>query len=120
MTNAAHHLRIDYIESPATNLPETKQFYSSIFGWQFEDYGPEYTSFKDGRLAGGFFHSDKPVTSTSPLVVIYSANLESTLTAVQASGGKVVNDIFIFPGGRRFHFTDPSGNQLAVWSDLDQ
>jgi predicted enzyme related to lactoylglutathione lyase len=120
MSNAAHHLRIDYIEFPATNLPDTQQFYSTVFGWKFEDYGPEYTSFQDGRLTGGFFRTGTPVTAAGPLVVIYSANLESTLTAVQAAGGKVVKGIFSFPGGRRFHFTDPSGNQLAVWSDLGQ
>jgi len=120
MSNAGHHLQIDYVEFPATNLPDTKRFYSSVFGWQFEDYGPEYTSFQDGRLAGGFFRTDKPVMAAGPLVVIYSTNLESTLAAVQAAGGKVLKDIFSFPGGRRFQFSDPSGNQLAVWSDLGQ
>jgi predicted enzyme related to lactoylglutathione lyase len=84
----SNHLQIDCVEFPATNLPETNRFYSSVFGWQFEDYGPEYTSFQDGRLAGGFFRTDKPVTAAGPLAVIYSANLESTLAAVQAAGGK--------------------------------
>jgi predicted enzyme related to lactoylglutathione lyase len=114
MSNAGHHLQIDYVEFPATNLPDTKRFYSSVFGWQF------YTSFQDGRLAGGFFRTDKPVTAAGPLVVIYSTNLESTLAGAQAAGGKVVRDVFSFPGGRRFQFTDPSENQLAVWSDLGQ
>src|SRR6476469_4746128 len=118
MSNAANHLRIDYIEFPATNLPDTSRFYASAFGWRFEDYGPDYTSFQDGRIAGGFFRTGAPVSAAGPLVIIYSMDLESTLTAVQAAGGKVVKEIFSFPGGRRFHFTDPSGNQLAVWSDL--
>jgi len=107
---------IDYIEFPATAIPETKAFYIAVFNWKFTDYGPDYTSFEDGRLAGGFFKKDA-VTPAGPLVVIYAADLAGAQAQVQAAGGAIVKEIFPFPGGRRFHFTDPSGNELAVWSD---
>jgi uncharacterized protein len=108
--------RIDYIEFPATDIEGTKTFYSSLFGWKFEDYGPDYTSFVDGRVAGGFFRADAAGAS-SPLVVLYSVDLEDTEQRVRAAGGKIVKEIFSFPGGRRFHFADPNGNELSVWSD---
>jgi hypothetical protein len=108
--------RMDYIEFPATDIAKTKAFYSGLFGWRFTDYGPDYTSFEDGRLAGGFFKKDA-VTPGGPLVVIYSADLAGMQAKVQAVGGTITKEIFSFPGGRRFHFTDPSGNELSVWSD---
>lgn len=104
--------RIDYIEFPATGIDATKKFYADVFGWKFTDYGPDYTSFEDGRIAGGFT-KDKKQT----LVVIYADDLEGMEKRVAAAGMKIVKLIFSFPGGRRFHFTDPSGNELAVWSD---
>lgn len=116
MSQAQQHGRVDYIEFLATNIEETKRFYSTVFGWEFTDYGPEYTSFTDGRLAGGFSAASE-VQTGGPLVVIYSANLEQMEARVRESGGEIVRQIFEFPGGRRFHFTDPSGNELAVWSD---
>jgi len=108
--------RIDYVEFPATDIAKTKAFYTDLFGWKFTDYGPDYTSFEDGRLAGGFYRKDT-VAAGGPLVVIYAADLAGTQRRVQAAGGAIVKEIFSFPGGRRFHFTDPGGNQLAVWSD---
>lgn len=116
MNQAEQHNRVDYIEFLTTNIDDTKKFYSAVFGWKFTDYGPEYTSFNDGRLAGGFAVAPE-VSSGGPLVVIYSTNLEETVEQVSANGGKLVKEIFEFPGGRRFHFADPSGNELAVWSD---
>jgi predicted enzyme related to lactoylglutathione lyase len=115
--------RVDYIEFPATDLAAVKAFYSGAFGWKFIDYGPDYTSFEDGRLAGGFSKQAKVATDggplvVGPLVVIYAVDLTAMEAAVRAAGGAIVKEIFPFPGGRRFHFTDPSGNQLAVWSDL--
>ena len=108
--------QIDYVEFPATDLTATKTFYSHVFGWKFEDYGPEYTSFTDGRLAGGFYSS--PIASArGPLVVVYAQDLEALEVKVKSAGGSIVKPIFSFPGGRRFHFTDPNGNELAVWSD---
>jgi uncharacterized protein len=115
--NSQHDLRVDYIEFPATDMAATKRFYSGIFGWKFEDYGPQYASFHDGRLSGGFFQAEAGVSG--PLVVIYATDLESVEEKIKTGGGRIVKEIFAFPGGRRFHFTDPSGNELAVWSDRD-
>ena len=116
MARQDNHHRIDYVEFPAKDIPATKKFYSAIFGWKFTDYGPDYTSFEDGRLAGGFDKAG-PVGKPSPLVVIYSSELEKTQSTIRQHGGRIVKEIFSFPGGRRFHFTDPNGNELAVWSD---
>ena len=107
---------IDYIEFAATDLIETKRFYEDVFGWKFTDYGPDYTSFSDGRLGGGFY-SVATNKKGGTLVVIYSADLESIQAKIQSAGGIIVKEIFEFPGGRRFHFADPSRNELAVWSD---
>jgi len=108
--------RINYIELPTVDLIEAKQFYGEVFGWKFVDYGPDYTSFNDGRLDGGF-RKEPTVQKGGPLVIMYSINLELIKESVKSAGGTIVTDIFDFPGGRRFHFTDPSGNELAVWSD---
>jgi uncharacterized protein len=108
--------RIDYIELPATDIAATKRFYMDAFGWKFTDYGPDYTSFEDGRLAGGFTKDGKVATG-GPLVVIYADALEAQEAKVRQSGGTITKPIFSFPGGRRFHFRDPSGNELAVWSE---
>jgi len=116
MSQAEQERRVDYIEFPSTNIEETKRFYSRVFGWEFTDYGPEYTSFTDGRMGGGFALAPN-VAAGGPLVVLYSANLEGIEAAIKECGGGIARDTFEFPGGRRFHFTDPSGNELAVWSD---
>ena len=116
MSNAEQDRRIDYIEFPSTNVAQTKQFYHEVFGWKFKDYGPEYASFHDGRLAGGFT-TEAQVSSGGPLVVLCAADLEATENKIKAAGGRIVREIFAFPGGRRFHFADPSGNVLAVWSN---
>lgn len=108
--------RIDYIELPATDLPAIKRFYVDVFGWKFTDYGPDYTSFEDGRLAGGFTKEGK-VAKGGALVVMYADKLEALEAKVRQAGGTITKPIFSFPGGRRFHFTDPSGNELAVWSE---
>jgi len=117
MSNAANDKRIDYIEFPASDVARTRQFYEAVFGWKFEDYGPDYTSFVDGRINGGFYKSDAVGQGPSPLVVMYGADLEATEERVKQAGGRIVREIFSFPGGRRFEFTDPSGNRLAVWSE---
>ena len=116
MSNSANDRRIDYIEFPAPDAYQAKSFYSQVFGWKFEDYGPTYTSFHDGRLAGGFA-ADPIERPAKPLVVIYASDLEATLKAVESGGGKITRSVFSFPGGRRFHFVDPAGNELAVWSE---
>jgi uncharacterized protein len=107
--------KIDYIEFFATDLDSTKKFYNQVFGWEFEDYGPDYTSFKDGRLAGGFKKGNPPPAGT--LVVIFVDDLAGAERRVQEAGGKISKETFSFPGGSRFHFTDPSGNELAAWHD---
>ncbi len=116
MNQAEQDRRVDYIEFPATDIEDTKRFYSEIFGWEFTDYGPDYTSFTDGRLNGGFAMASS-VAAGGPLVVLYATNLEEIEARIPDSGGRIVRATFEFPGGRRFHFTDPSGNELAVWSD---
>lgn len=108
--------RIDYIELQIVDLFEAKRFYGDVFGWKFVDYGPDYTSFNDGRLDGGF-RKVPAVQKGGPLIVIYSINLELIKDKVKSEGGTIVKEIFEFPGGRRLHFTDPSGNELAIWSD---
>jgi uncharacterized protein len=116
MDSQDHNLQMDYIEFPASDIEATKRFYNAVFGWSFTDYGPNYTSFHDGRLGGGFTMSAKPMKGGA-LVVIYSRLLEDTRSKVVAAGGSIVIDTFEFPGGRRFHFADPNGNELAVWSE---
>jgi predicted enzyme related to lactoylglutathione lyase len=116
MTQPEHNYQIDYVEFPAVDIAATKHFYNQVFGWNFTDYGPQYTSFHDGRLAGGFTMSAKPVKGGA-LVVLYAKALEETRQKVLSAGGKIVIETFEFPGGRRFHFADPNGNELAVWSE---
>jgi uncharacterized protein len=109
---------IDYIEFPATDIAATKEFYGAVFGWDFVDYGPEYTSFRDARIGGGFTLSGAaPVASGGPLVVIFVEDLLAAEQRVRDAGGRISKEIFSFPGGSRFHFRDPSGNELAVWHE---
>lgn len=116
LQSAEHDRRIDYIELSVTDVAAAKQFYGQVFGWQFEDYGPDYASFADGRLSGGLSKTTA-VRPGGPLIVIFAVDLEAIEKRVVAAGGRIVRATFSFPGGRRFHFTDPSGNELAAWSD---
>lgn len=111
--------KINYVEMPSRDIESTKRFFAAAFGWSFVDYGPDYVALENAGLDGGFFKSDQVATTAngSVLVVLYSAALTDTLAQVKAAGGSIVQDIFEFPGGRRFHFTDPSGNEFAVWSE---
>lgn len=113
------HEKINYVEFPASNIPATKSFFSNCFGWVFTDYGSEYTAFNDEGLDGGFYQTGPASTPVKggALLVFYSNDLETTLQKVQDAGGTIAKKIFSFPGGRRFHFYEPSGNELAVWSD---
>ena len=110
---------IDYIEMPSRDLAATKKFFAELFGWKFADYGPEYASFDDGRMAGGFFAADKTwnAESAAPLVVFYHPELESGRKKVVDLGGTITREIFDFPGGPRFHFQAPGSGEFAVWSD---
>jgi len=116
VTTQNNNHRIDYIEFSATDITAVKQFYTAVFGWKFTDYWPDYTSFEDGRISGGFAKAPS-ISGSGVLVVIYSSELERTKEAVVRNGGKITKPPFDFPGGRRFHFTDPNGNELAVWSE---
>jgi len=109
--------KLDYLEMPATGgtLDRVKAFYSAAFSWSFTDYGPTYSAFDEG-LEGGF-QTDGGEASAKPLPVLYSENLEESLKAVESAGGTIARPIFSFPGGRRFHFIDPAGNELAVWGE---
>lgn len=111
--------KINYLEMPSRDIIATKRFFGAAFGWSFVDYGPDYVAIENAGLDGGFFKTDKVATTAngSVLVVLYSAELNDTLEQVKAAGGVIVQDIFEFPGGRRFHFSDPSGNEFAVWSE---
>ena len=111
--------KIDYIEFPAQNFDSVQLFYEKAFNWIFTDYGPEYRAFTDNKIDGGFYKSEyrSSTKNGAALVIFYASDLEKTKETVISSGGTVVKDIFTFPGGRRFHFTDPNGNELAVWSD---
>ncbi len=114
------HEKINYIEFPVKSLHRTKKFFSTVFAWTFEDYGEEYTAFSDGVMKGGFFKSPLSASTNqgSVLIIFYSDDLEKTLKKVLEAGGEVVQEIFAFPGGRRFHFSDVSGNEFAVWSEV--
>ena len=114
------HEKINYVEFPAKDLAATKAFFLSAFGWVFTDYGPEYVAFSDEGLDGGFYQSDLSVSTEngSVLVVFYSKDLESTLLKITKAGGSIIKPVFTFPGGRRFHFGDPNGNEYAVWSEV--
>ncbi len=113
------HEKLNYVEFPSVDLRATKNFFEKVFGWSFVDYGPEYTAFSGQGLDGGFFKADQCSSTThgAALLVFYSKDLEKTLEKVFDAGGAIVKQIFSFPGGRRFHFTEPSGNEFAVWSD---
>lgn len=111
--------KIDYLEFPARDLDAVQAFYEQTFNWQFTDYGPDYRAFTDGKLDGGFYRADQQSSTNNGavLVVLYATDLAQTQANVVANGGTIVKAIFDFPGGRRFQFTDPNGNELAVWSD---
>jgi len=126
MSTPANDRRIDYLEFTTRNLANTKKFFAAAFDWRFIDYGPDYSSFTDGRLSGGFRAVPAPsaltagtilIANGNPLVVLYATELERVYAAVLAAHGKITKATHEFPGGRRFHFTTPEGLELAVWSD---
>ena len=115
------HEKINYVEFPAKNIEAAKDFFATVFGWSFIDYGPEYSAFSSEGIDGGFFQSDLSASTKngSALIVFYSKDLEQTQAKIVRAGGSIVKPIFSFPGGRRFHFADPNENEYAVWSDVN-
>jgi predicted enzyme related to lactoylglutathione lyase len=114
MSTPANHHKINYIEFTSSDIPKTKQFYASVFGWSFEDWGPDYISFVGLGIDGGFMKGEP--SQGGPLVVLYSTDLAATEKAIVEAGGTITVPTFDFPGGRRFHFADNTENALAVWS----
>jgi uncharacterized protein len=116
------HEKINYVEIPAKDIEATKEFFTKVFTWSFIDYGPDYTAFSNEGLDGGFFRADlsSSAKNGSALIVFYSNDLIQTQAKVENAGGIILQPIFSFPGGRRFHFSDPSDNEFAVWSDIGE
>ncbi|USD39185.1 MULTISPECIES: VOC family protein [Ferrimonas] len=110
---------INYIEFASADLDASKGFFEAAFGWPFQDYGPDYSAFTTPELSGGLFYNPKVATTAdgAPLLVLHSSDLGASLDRVRAAGGRIVKPIFEFPGGRRFHFVEPGGNELAIWSE---
>ena len=115
------HEKINYVEFPAKDMEATKEFFTTVFGLSFVDFGPDYTSFLNEGLDGGFYKSDLSSSSEKggALIIFYSNEIEKTQSKIEKAGGKIIKPIFSFPGGRRFHFSDPNGNEYAVWSDIE-
>ncbi len=113
------HHALDYIELRVTDLAATRRFYEAAFGWQFNDYGPAYSGIRapDGEGEVGGLDATTAPTPGGPLVLLFSDDLDASVAAVRAAGGEVVAEPYEFPGGRRFHFADPSGNELGVWAE---
>jgi uncharacterized protein len=114
-TRSENDRRIDYVEFNVADVARARRFYGEAFGWSFKDYGPDYCEFADGRLTGGFA-TGKAEGSGGPLVILYADDLADIQRRIEAAGGRIVKPAYDFPGGRRFHFVDPDGYQLAVWS----
>ncbi len=114
-----HDQKVDYLELPANDFDAVQAFYEKAFNWSFTDYGPQYRAFTDGKIDGGFYKSiqHSSIANGAVLIVLYAADLQQTQQIVTACGGHIIKEIFVFPGGSRFHFADPHGNELAVWSD---
>jgi hypothetical protein len=115
--NIQNDRKINYVEFVSTDVARSKQFYSAAFGWSFEDWGPDYISFQaaGAGIDGGFRKGE--AQTGSPLVVLYATDLAATEAVIVAAGGSITVPTFEFPGGRRFHFNDGAGNELAVWSE---
>lgn len=109
--------RIDYVEFNVEDIQRSRDFYGKAFGWTFTDYGPEYCEFNDGRLSGGFTTVAPVRSGGGPLVLLYADDLPGTVKRVEQAGGRIVRPIYSFPGGQRFHFADPDGYELAVYTE---
>ena len=117
MAKSRNDQRIDYVEFLMGDIARARKFYGGAFGWTFKDYGPDYCEFRDGRLTGGFAGAGKPRGAGGPLVILYANDLSDIQRRIEAAGGRIVKAAYDFPGGRRFHFADRDGYELAVWTD---
>ena len=108
--------RIDYIEIPVTDPARVREFFAALFGWEFQEWGPDYLSFSDGRLDGGLRRADSAAPATGVLLIFYSNDLARDIDRITSLGGAISQETYAFPGGRRFHFTDPAGNEYAMWT----
>ncbi len=122
MARSSNDQRIDYVEFSVSDIARSRDFYGRAFGWSFKDYGPSYCEFNDGRLTGGFAlggtgNPGGPIKPGGPLVILYANDLAETQRRLENAGARIVKPAYSFPGGRRFHFADPDGYELAVWSD---
>ncbi len=116
MSQPDNDRRIDYVELAVSDIARARDFYGRAFGWTFKDYGPAYCEFNDGRLTGGFAKADTIAPAGGPLVILYADDLEDAQRRIETAGGRIAKPISSFPGGRRLHFLDPDGYELAVWS----
>ena len=116
MTTTSENCCINYIELNVRDLDQAKAFYGQAFGWTFTDYGPQYAEFSDGAMKGGLTTMEPPSPAGGPLVILYAEKLEAARESVLAAGGAICREIYPFPGGRRFHFKDADGYELAVWA----
>ena len=112
--------RIDYVEIPVTDMNKARSFFEAMFGWEFQEWGDEYFSFNDGRFDGGMRLATESAPSTGVLLVFFSKDLERDVRRVKELGGTISQEIFSFPGGRRFHFIDPVGTEFAIWGEDDE
>ncbi len=111
------NIHINYIEFKANDLEKIKAFYTSVFGWKFTDYGDQYVAFENAGIEGGFQLTDEAIVN-GVLVILRHPNLEEIQSKIEEAGGTISVPIFTFPGGKRFQFIDPTGNELAVWTEL--
>ncbi|CAD0326948.1 VOC family protein [Xanthomonas hortorum] len=115
---AARERRIDYVEFASIDPDASRAFFEQVFGWQFQAFGPDYLAFNDGRLDGGFYRvTALAAAEAGPLVVLYADDLVPVIERIRAAGGEILRPVFGFPGGSRFHFREPGGTTLAVWSE---
>jgi predicted enzyme related to lactoylglutathione lyase len=112
--------RIDYIEIPVTDLDRSREFFNQLFGWEFQEWGPDYYSFSDGRLDGGLRRSEEPAPASGVLLVFYTQDIDRDYARVKELGATISQEVFDFPGGKRFHFMDPVGTEFAMWTSTEE
>lgn len=106
--------QIDYLEFPSTDGRKSRRFFEEAFGWSFIDYGPSYHAIEAAGIEAGI-QGDAEAATAAPLAIVRTADLEAAQQAVELAGGVITRAAFDFPGGRRFHFREPGGNEMAVW-----